>query len=122
LNFGGWFPLDDVSSVAPDTPGLLQARADTLVSYPRGRSAMVLYAHSRADETLRIYVAGRGAPVVGHASSAGARWIRFGSAAAPEMEFDRLMRQFVDRFGARPKANVDDAGHDDDGKARSPNA
>lgn len=120
MNFGGWLPLDDAPSVAPDVPGLLQARADTLTSYPQGRSAMVLYARSRPDETLRRYVTGRGAPTLGHASSAGARWIRFGSSTAPGLEFDRLMRRFVDRFGARPTANADDADHDE--KPGSPHA
>jgi len=107
LNFGGWLSLDDAPSAAPDVPGLLQARAENLSSYPRGRSAMVLYARSRADETLRRYVSGRGALTLAHASTAGARFIRFGASPTPDRDFDRLLRRFVDRFGSPPTANID---------------
>jgi hypothetical protein len=108
VNFSGWLPLDDAPAKAPDLPGLLQARADALRPYPRGRSAMVWYGRCRADETLRRFVTTRGASGLQGASAAGARWIRFGTSPAPEREFDRLMHRFVDRFGAPPVANTAD--------------
>ena len=114
MNFGGWLSLDQAPAAAPDCPGVLQARTDALLAYPRGRSAMVLYACSRGDETLRRYVSGPGgAAALCRAARAGARWVRFGAAAAPTAQLDRLLKGFVDRFGARPAANPRD-GHDDD--------
>lgn len=88
---------------------------------------MVLYARCRPDETLRRYVGGRGALALGRAIGIGARLVRFGVSAAPDREFDRLMRRFVERFGARPAANVeddadlDDQNDDDNRERRLPN-
>jgi hypothetical protein len=106
VNFGGWLSLDDAPALAPEAPGLMQARGATLLTYPRGKSAMVLYACSRPDETLRHYVGGRGAQALGRASAIGARFVRFGAARAPAAELDRLLRHFTDRFGALPAANA----------------
>ena len=110
MNFGGWLPLNDAPAVAPEMPGVLQARADALIPYPKGKSAMVLYARSRADQPLRHYVAGAGAAGLGRAAAAGARWIRFADSPDPDREFERLMRRFLERFGATPTANDDDQG------------
>ena len=118
MNFGGWFPLDDAPAVAPESAGLLQARADALVAYPKGKSAMVLYARSSAPETLRQYVSGRGAAALGRAAGIGARWIRFGESQNAEGEFARVMRRFQERFGARPAANAGVPDGDDE-EARS---
>ena len=104
MNFGGWLPLHDAPTVAPNAPGLLQARSEELTPYPKGRSAMVLYARCRSDETLRGYVAGRGAAGLEAATAAGGRWIRFGESTSPERDFLRLLGRFVDRFGALPVA------------------
>jgi hypothetical protein len=116
---------------APDMPGMLQARSDAAGPYPDGKSAMVLYACCRPDETLRGYVRGRGAASLDRAVRLGARLIRFGVSPVPDREFDRLMRRFVDRFGARPTANRDDDvglhdqnhddHHDDNKEPRRPN-
>jgi hypothetical protein len=107
VNFGGWLSLDDAPAQAPDAPGLMQARGEKLLAYPRGKSAMVLYACCRSDETLRHYVRGRGAQALGRASASGARYVRFGAAQAPDLELHRLLRHFVDRFGAVPVANLE---------------
>jgi hypothetical protein len=112
VNFGTWHALGDAPAAAPEAAGVLQARADAVRSYPRGRSAMVYYAGCRAGETLRRYVAGRGAPGLARAAGAGARWVRFGADDAPERALARLLGQFVDRFGAPPAANATD---DEDG-------
>jgi len=62
-------------------------------------------ARCRPDETLRGYVAGRGAARLEAAAAAGGRWIRFGESTSPDRDFERLLGRFVDRFGNRPVAN-----------------
>ena len=49
VKFGAWFPIESAATEAPDGPGVLQIRADDLLDYPRGKSAMVLYAHSASE-------------------------------------------------------------------------
>lgn len=45
MQFGRWYSLADAGDHAPDGAGVLQLRvARGLVDYPRGKSAMVLYA------------------------------------------------------------------------------
>jgi len=75
------------------------------MDYRAGRSAMVLYACSDAGETLRVFVAGRGARDLDRAISAGARWIRFAATPNPRPELDRLLEGFVERFGSPPISN-----------------
>jgi hypothetical protein len=127
VKFGVWHPVAEASTAAPDWPGLLQARAEELVPYPRGKSAMVLYAACRPDETLRRYVrAATGAAALRRAAAHGARWVRFGQTAAPERELSRLTSQFQQRFGALPAGNAaedsdPDQPHDHPEGARTPN-
>ena len=83
----------------------LIARADDLIAYPQGRSAMVFYAHCPSDGSLRDFIAGLGAADLRRASAAGARWIRFAETSEPEDDFERLLDHFVERFGAPPLAN-----------------
>ena len=105
VRFGAWHPLAGAAEAAPARPGVLQARADDLLVFPRGKSAMVLYASSAADEPLAAFVAGPGAPLVTLAASLGARWVRYAEAADPAAARDRLLRQFLERFGSLPAAN-----------------
>ena len=98
------------AEAAPETPGVLQVRSDALEAYPRGRSAMLLYAHSGADLalTLRRYLAApheATAADLARAVEHGARWIRFGTSTTPEADCARLLGQFTERFGAPPVAN-----------------
>ncbi|MBA3820934.1 MAG: hypothetical protein H0X17_18755 [Deltaproteobacteria bacterium] len=47
MQFGRWYPLTDAGGHAPASEGVLQLRRATgLLDYPRGKSAMVLYAHA----------------------------------------------------------------------------
>jgi hypothetical protein len=47
VRFGPWYPLADAGAHAPAAEGVLQIRlAQGLVDYPRGKSAMVYYAHA----------------------------------------------------------------------------
>jgi hypothetical protein len=106
VRFGAWLPLERATEAAPPTPGVLQARADTLLAFPRGKSAMVLYAASADEEPLAAFVAGAGAPLLARAAQLGARWVRFAEAPRPGQEAARLLRQFDERFGAQPPANT----------------
>jgi hypothetical protein len=106
VRFGPWHPLERAAQTAPEQPGLLQARAPELLAFPRGRSAMVLYAASDEGESLADFVRGRGAPLCERAASLGARFVRYAAAARPAAELDRLLRQFTDRFGAPPPAQA----------------
>lgn len=100
MRFGPWQPLDHAGALAPAGPGVLQLRADRLFALPRGKSAMVFYA---AAPELAAYVGGaEGRAALAAAAAAGACWIRFGSSAEPDRDLDRLLRQFDERFGARP--------------------
>lgn len=48
MRFGPWYPLADAGDRAPAEPGVLQLRLATgLVDYPRGKSAMLWYAHGQ---------------------------------------------------------------------------
>ena len=55
MQFGRWYPLAEAGDHTPEGEGVLQLRvSEGLVEYPRGKSAMVLYAHSPAlRETAR---------------------------------------------------------------------
>jgi hypothetical protein len=47
VRFGLWYPLASAGEHAPAAPGILQLRLATgLLDYPRGKSAMVHYAHA----------------------------------------------------------------------------
>jgi hypothetical protein len=106
VHFGVWHPIGDAGIVAPEGSGVLQARAEGVMDYETGRSAMVFYACSRPGETLRGYVGGRGARQLRRAVAAGARWIRFAEAPEPGDELDRLIKGFVERFGSPPINNA----------------
>ena len=105
MHFGVWHPISEASTAAPEAAGVLQTRAEGAMDYRSGRSAMVLYACSDAGETLRVFVAGRGARDLDRAISAGARWIRFAQTPDPRRELDRLLEGFVERFGSPPISN-----------------
>jgi hypothetical protein len=106
VHFGVWHPISEATAAAPEAAGVLQTRAEGVMDYRAGRSAMVLYACSEAGETLRGFVSGRGARELDRAISAGARWIRFAPTPDPRRELDRLLEGFVERFGSPPISNA----------------
>jgi hypothetical protein len=83
---------------------VLQIRGDTLFALPRGKSAMILYAASQAQQPLSEFVAASPA-LLTRAAEHGARYIRFAPAADPQAELARLLRNFEERFGAPPPAH-----------------
>lgn len=105
VNFGTWHELIHAPLVAPSTPGVLQARAQDVRSYPTGKSAMVFYGACDDSEGLRGFVTGRGAPDLDRAAAEGARFVRFGATEHPRAQLDRLLEQFLARFGALPTGN-----------------
>jgi hypothetical protein len=109
VHFGSWHPISEATAAAPEAPGILQARAEGVMDYRVGRSAMVLYACAGPDETLRRFVAGRGARDLQRAVAAGARWIRFAEVVDAPGELDRLLKGFAERFGSLPIANASSA-------------
>lgn len=109
MHFGAWHPISEASVAAPDTAGVLQTRAEGVMDYRVGRSAMVMYACAGPEETLRRFVAGRGARDLQRAVAAGARWIRFAEAPDAPAELDRLLKSFHERFGSLPIANANSA-------------
>lgn len=106
VNFGTWYQLLEASGAAPPAPGVVQARAERPLPYPRGKSAMVFYGATAAGEDLRSYVTGRGAAELRQADAAGARFVRFGVTDRPQPELARLLGQFSSRFGALPLTNL----------------
>lgn len=106
MNFGTWYQLLEAPVAAPVAPGVLQARAEQPLPYPRGKSAMIYYGATTAGEDLRGYVTGRGAAALRQAGDAGAHFVRFGTTDRPESELERLLGQFAARFGTPPVANA----------------
>jgi len=106
VRFGSWYPIERAAADAPDRPGVLQVRAETLLSFPRGKSAMVLYTATAVDESLMAFVAGRGAALLVRAAAFGGRLVRFAEAALPAAELERLLQQFTERFSAPPPGNA----------------
>lgn len=112
VKFGTWFELGEAPRVAPPETGVVQARSADVRQYPAGKSAMVFYGATAADESLRAYVAGRGAPGLARASALGAGLIRFGATPEPDAALATLLCRFVERFGAPPAANETKAERD----------
>ena len=108
VRFGSWCALERAAAEAPERPGVLQVRAEALLSFPRGKSAMVLYTATATDEPLAAFVAGRGAPLLARAAALGGRLVRFAEATLPEAELKRLMHQFTERFSAPPPGNAEE--------------
>ena len=105
VNFGAWHAIADAGRTALETPGLIEARAEAVLIYPRGKSAMVFYGATEQNETLQSYVTQRGAPELERATTAGARWVRFGASQNPQGHLEKRIAHFVMRFGAPPIAN-----------------
>ncbi|HET7504572.1 MAG TPA: hypothetical protein VFK02_26300 [Kofleriaceae bacterium] len=100
MRFGPWYPLAEARDRAPADEGVLQLRlASGLLDYPRGKSAMVHYAHA---PDLR-------AAAVAWAAAHGADGIvcRHLIEAEPATDLAafcaKLFDEFVRRFGESPR-------------------
>lgn len=101
MRFCPWYPLDDAAAHAPAVEGVLQLRiADGLIDYPRGKSAMVAYAHAGDVRAAAIALAARHAGrglLCRHLEADGGELVDAAAAYA------RLLGEFERRFGARPE-------------------
>ena len=106
MRFGPWYPLADARDLAPAAEGVLQLRlASGLLDYPRGRSAMVHYAHAgdvRAAAAAWAAAYGAAGIVCRHLIE--------DDGAPPAALHARLLDEFVRRFGAPPRRPEDAPG------------
>ena len=100
MRFGPWYPLADARDLAPAAEGVLQLRlASGLLDYPRGKSAMVHYAHAEDVRAAAMaWAAAHGAEgiVCRHL-------IEGDGATALAASCAKLVGEFVRRFGAAPR-------------------
>jgi hypothetical protein len=99
MRFGPWYPLAEARDLTPASEGVLQLRlAAGLLEYPRGKSAMVHYAHAtdvRAAALAWADAHGSDGIVCRHLIEA--------DASAPAALCAKLLGEFVRRFGAIPR-------------------
>jgi hypothetical protein len=100
MRFGPWYPLADARDHAPAGEGVLQLRlASGLLDYPRGKSAMVHYAHAadlRAAAAAWAAAHGPDGVVCRHL-------IELDDAGDLAAFCAKLTDEFVRRFGALPR-------------------
>jgi hypothetical protein len=100
MRFGPWYALAEAGDLAPADAGVLQLRlASGLLDYPRGKSAMVHYAHAgdvRAAASTWALAHGSEGIVCRHL-------IEIDGATDRVAFYDKLSEDFVRRFGAPPR-------------------
>lgn len=100
MRFGPWYPLADARDLAPAAEGVLQLRlASGLIDYPRGKSAMVHYAHAADVRAAALAWAAEH-----RADGIVCRHLIEADGGAPAALFAQVMAEFVGRFGAPPGA------------------
>ena len=99
MQFCPWYPLAEAGDRAPAAEGMLQLRiAHGLIDYPRGKSAMVHYAHA-----LDVRAAALGLAAAHVGEDLLCRHLIEIDAATDLAGFcATLQATFVDRFGAPP--------------------
>ena len=126
VRFSPWLPLAQANAAAPAHPGLWQVRGEGLRVFPLGKSAMVHYGASAQGESLARHLAQGGRADLEAAAARGGCFVRFAPSDRPQADLERLVRRFVERFGAPPSAELptatttpiseSDMNHDDDEK------
>ncbi|MBA3459894.1 MAG: hypothetical protein H0T46_08030 [Deltaproteobacteria bacterium] len=99
MRFGPWYPLADAVDHAPTEPGILQLRlAAGLIDYPKGKSAMVHYAHVQDTRASALALAGThpGTELVCR------HLIEIDRATDLGTFYAKLRGEFVRRFGTPP--------------------
>jgi hypothetical protein len=99
MRFGPWYPLGDARDLAPAAEGVLQLRlASGLLDYPRGKSAMVHYAHAADVRAAALaWAAEHGAEGIV------CRHLIEDEGGAPAALYARLTEEFIRRFGGPPR-------------------
>src|SRR5690348_14520238 len=101
MAFGRWYPLRDAAAHAPAAEGVLQVRlAEGLVDYPRGKSAMVHYAHAEDVRAAALALAAHVGDELGRTLLA--RHLEPGDPGEPAEIHAKVLAEFVRRFGAPP--------------------
>ncbi|MBA3540375.1 MAG: hypothetical protein H0T79_12235 [Deltaproteobacteria bacterium] len=99
MRFCPWYPLADALAHLPAGENVLQLRvAEGLVDYPRGKSAMVLYAHAPDIRAAAHALIGAHA----HRDLLCRHLIEIDEATDLGTFCAKLREDFVRRFGARP--------------------
>jgi hypothetical protein len=99
MRFGPWYPLAEAADHAPAAEGILQLRLATgLIDYPRGKSAMLYYAHARDTRAA----ASAWAAAHGDDGIVCRHLIEVEPATDLPAFHAKLSEEFVRRFGARP--------------------
>ena len=100
MRFGPWYPLAEAGDRAPAAEGVLQLRlASGLIDYPRGKSAMVHYAH--AGDVRAAAIAWAGAH--GAEGIVCRHLIESDGATTPGALYAKVLAEFERRFGAVPR-------------------
>jgi hypothetical protein len=100
VRFGPWYSLADAGDHAPPAENVVQVRlAHGLLDYPRGKSAMVWYAHSHdvRAEALALARTHAGEDLVCR------HLIEIDDATDLGTFCAKLREDFVRRFGTRPR-------------------
>jgi hypothetical protein len=102
MRFCRWYPLSDAARHAPSEPGVFQVRVvEGLVEYPRGKSAMIHYgAGPNVRAAVREFSAARRGESLLCRHTVEMSDIE---AARPEVACQRLIEQFMRRFGSPPE-------------------
>jgi hypothetical protein len=103
MRFGPWYPLAEARDLAPAADGVLQLRlASGLLDYPRGKSAMVHYAHAgdvRAAASAWALAHGAAGIVCRHL-------IEIDDPTDLVAFYNKLSDDFARRFGAPPQLST----------------
>lgn len=100
MRFGPWYVLADAGDHTPAAENVVQVRlAQGLLDYPRGKSAMVWYAHARDARAAALALAG---------ARPGENLVcRHLIEIEPDTDLGtfcaKLREDFVRRFGTRPR-------------------
>jgi hypothetical protein len=108
MKFCTWYSLNESASLAPTGPMIWQVRlANGLVSYPRGKSAMVHYQLSSNSAAVDILAFARAHPLQSPSWRCRHLISEDEQALPPDASldefFDTLLAQFVARFGQMPQ-------------------
>lgn len=99
MQFGRWYPLAEAREHAPQGEGMVQLRTATgLHDYPRGKSAMVHYAHTADVRAAALALAER----LAGRDLLCRHLIEIDAATDLAAFCAKLRDEFVRRFGAPP--------------------
>lgn len=104
MRFCPWYTLAEARDLAPAGEGVLQLRlASGLLDYPRGKSAMVHYAHAvNVAAAIEAWAQAHGEPASARERFVCRHLIEADPATDLAHFYAKLSDEFVRRFGAPP--------------------